>query len=68
VRQREVLSLEQAVHKLTAVPAALFGIPDRGRLAEGYVADLDQTRENETYGGWTPDGTPGSVLSWESGI
>ena len=40
VRQREVLSLEQAVHKLTAVPAALFGIPDRGRLAEGYVADL----------------------------
>jgi N-acyl-D-aspartate/D-glutamate deacylase len=40
VRQREVLSLEQAAHKLTAVPAALFGIPDRGRLAEGYMADL----------------------------
>jgi N-acyl-D-amino-acid deacylase len=40
VRQREVLTLEQAVRKLTAVPAALFGIPNRGRLAEGYVADL----------------------------
>jgi N-acyl-D-amino-acid deacylase len=40
VRQREVLNLEQAVHKLTAVPAALFGIPDRGTLAEGSVADL----------------------------
>jgi N-acyl-D-amino-acid deacylase len=40
VRQREVLSLEQAVHKLTAVPAALFGIPNRGTLADGYVADL----------------------------
>jgi N-acyl-D-amino-acid deacylase len=40
VRQREVLTLEQAIHKLTAVPAALFGIPQRGTLVEGYVADL----------------------------
>lgn len=40
VRQREALTLEKAVHKLTAVPAALFGIPNRGVLAEGKVADL----------------------------
>jgi N-acyl-D-amino-acid deacylase len=40
VRQREALTLEKAVHKLTAVPAALFGIPQRGILAEGKVADL----------------------------
>ena len=40
MRQREVLTLEQAVHRLTAVPAALLGIPNRGMLAEGYVADL----------------------------
>ncbi|MBM3225362.1 MAG: amidohydrolase family protein, partial [Candidatus Tectomicrobia bacterium] len=40
VRQREVLTLEQAVRKLTAVPAALFGIPHRGTLTEGAVADL----------------------------
>jgi N-acyl-D-amino-acid deacylase len=40
VRQRQVLSLENAVRKLTSVPAALFGIPDRGVLAEGKVADL----------------------------
>ena len=40
VRQREVLTLEQAIHKLTAVPAALFGIPQRGTLVEGCVADL----------------------------
>lgn len=40
VRQRQVLSLEQAVHKLTAVPAALFGIPQRGTLAPGKIADL----------------------------
>jgi N-acyl-D-aspartate/D-glutamate deacylase len=40
VRQREVLTLEQAVHKLTQVPATLFGIPNRGVLAAGKVADL----------------------------
>jgi N-acyl-D-aspartate/D-glutamate deacylase len=40
VRQREVLSIEKAVHKLIAVPAALFGIRHRGTLAEGKVADL----------------------------
>ena len=40
VRQRQVLTLEKAVHKLTAVPASLFGIPNRGLLAEGKVADL----------------------------
>ena len=40
VRRSGALSLEKAVHKLTQVPATLFGIPDRGVLAEGKVADL----------------------------
>ena len=40
VRQHQALTLEKAVHKLTAVPAALFGIPNRGILATGNVADL----------------------------
>jgi N-acyl-D-aspartate/D-glutamate deacylase len=40
VRQRGVLSLEKAVHKLTQVPATVFGIPNRGVLAAGKVADL----------------------------
>ena len=40
VRRRQALSLEKAVHKLTQVPATVFGIPDRGVLAEGKVADL----------------------------
>ncbi len=40
VRQRKVLTLEKAVQKLTSVPATLYGIPDRGILAEGKVADL----------------------------
>src|SRR5215510_11418701 len=40
VRKRGALSLEKAVHKLTQVPAALFGIPNRGVLADGKIADL----------------------------
>ncbi len=44
VRQRGVLSLEKAVHKLTQVPAELFGIPNRGVLQEGKVADLVAVR------------------------
>ena len=40
VRERQVMPLEQAVHKLCAQPADLFGIRDRGRLAAGQWADL----------------------------
>jgi N-acyl-D-aspartate/D-glutamate deacylase len=40
VRDRQVLSLEQAVHKLTQVQAQLFGFTDRGVLREGAFADI----------------------------
>jgi N-acyl-D-aspartate/D-glutamate deacylase len=40
VRDRGVLTLEQAVHKLTKVQADLFGFTDRGEVAEGKAADL----------------------------
>ena len=40
VRDREVMPPEQAVYKLCAQPADLFGIRDRGRLAPGQWADL----------------------------
>jgi len=38
VRERGVLTLEQAVQRLTSDPADLFGIRGRGRLAEGAAA------------------------------
>ena len=40
VRERGALSVEAAVRKLTSEPAAVFGIPDRGRLEPGCAADL----------------------------
>ena len=35
-----VLSVEAAVHKMTGAPARRLGLTDRGRVAEGLVADL----------------------------
>jgi N-acyl-D-aspartate/D-glutamate deacylase len=40
VRERKVLSLEQAVHKLTQVQADLFRFEDRGVLRAGAFADV----------------------------
>jgi N-acyl-D-amino-acid deacylase len=40
VRESQVLSLERAVQMLTSHPANVFGISDRGLLAEGRPADV----------------------------
>ncbi len=40
VRGREVMPLERAIHKLTAEPAAVYGLADRGRVEVGLAADL----------------------------
>ena len=40
VRRRGLLPLEEAVHLLTDVPARLYGLVDRGRIEQGWHADL----------------------------
>ena len=40
VREASHLSLEEAVHKLTAQPAGRIGLADRGELREGHRADI----------------------------
>ncbi len=40
VRERGVLELEEAVSRVTSMPAERMGLSDRGRLAPGYRADI----------------------------
>ena len=40
VRDRDVMPLERAVHKLTGEPAGVYGLTDRGVIAEGARADV----------------------------
>lgn len=40
VRERQVMSWERAVQRLTSEPARFFGLSDRGELARGKAADM----------------------------
>ena len=40
VREKEVISLEEAIRRMTSLPADIVGLRDRGRIANGFPADL----------------------------
>ncbi len=40
VREQRVISLEEAIRKMTSLPADRIGLHERGRIAEGMIADL----------------------------
>ncbi|MDA0985120.1 MAG: amidohydrolase family protein [Bacteroidetes bacterium] len=40
VRERSVLTLQEAIHKMTLLPANVMGLEDRGHIVEGKKADL----------------------------
>ncbi|HDZ62259.1 MAG TPA: D-aminoacylase, partial [Nitrospirae bacterium] len=40
VREKQLLSVEDAVYKMTGLPAETFGIKNRGRIAQDYYADI----------------------------
>lgn len=54
VRERGVITLEQAVRKMSSMTAQRLGIRDRGLLAEGYFADVavfdaDEIKDMATF-------------------
>jgi N-acyl-D-amino-acid deacylase len=40
VRDQQIMDLEQAVHRMTGIPARTFGLKGRGTIAIGAVADI----------------------------
>jgi len=54
VREENTVALEQAVRKMSSLPAYLLQLKDRGLILEGYKADVvifdpDTVRDNATY-------------------
>lgn len=57
VRDQHVLTLEDAVRKMTSLPAQILGLRDRGLVREGFAADLvafDPATVGETNSFETP--------------
>jgi N-acyl-D-amino-acid deacylase len=40
VRDLKIITLEDAVRKMTSLPAQTFGLRERGQIREGFVADV----------------------------
>ena len=40
VRELKIITLEDAIRKMTSLPAQTFGLRDRGQIHEGFAADL----------------------------
>jgi len=54
VIDRKIVSMEQAIHSMTGLPAKILGFTNRGLIKEGYVADLtvlklDEIRDRSTF-------------------
>ncbi|MBQ7264209.1 MAG: D-aminoacylase [Synergistaceae bacterium] len=54
VRERKIMSLPEAIHKMTERPAGIFKLGRRGVLEQGYAADItifdpDTVRDRATY-------------------
>jgi N-acyl-D-amino-acid deacylase len=50
VREEKIISLEDAIRRMTSLPAQKFQLKDRGLLKEGYAADIivfDETTVND---------------------
>jgi N-acyl-D-aspartate/D-glutamate deacylase len=54
VRERQIITLPEAIRKLTSLPADILGLDHRGRIEIGYAADVvifdpDEVRDTATF-------------------
>ena len=73
VREHKVISLEQAVHQMTQVPAEFMGLRDRGLLKVGNHADIvifdpDTAGHGEIYTRYDLPGNQGRLYADALGI
>lgn len=64
VRDQHVLTLEDAVRKMTTLPAQVLGLRDRGQVREGFAADLaifDPAAVGETNSFEKPKSYPSGI-------
>ena len=70
VRDEKVLTLEDAVRKMTTLPAQILGLRDRGQIREGFAADIvifdpATVRETTTFEKTKsyPEGIPYTIVN-----
>ena len=70
VRDLKVVTLEDAIRKMTSLPAQTFNLRDRGQIREGFAADIvvfdpASVRETTTFEKTKsyPDGIPYTVVN-----
>jgi N-acyl-D-amino-acid deacylase len=70
VREEDVLTLEEAIRKMTSFPAQRLGLKDRGTIGEGMWADIvifnpEIIKDNATYDDihQYPDGIPYVIVN-----
>jgi len=64
VREEHVLTLEDAVRKMTSLPAQILGLRDRGQIREGFAADVaifDPATVGETNSFEKPKSYPAGI-------
>ncbi len=74
-REEGLFSIEEAVSKMTSMPAAKIGLKDRGLVVEGYIADLavfdpQTVRDRATFenGHQYPVGIPHVLIAGELAV
>jgi N-acyl-D-aspartate/D-glutamate deacylase len=73
VRERQLLPLEEAIHLITDVPAQLYGLVERGRLQQGWHADVvvfdpDRVQSDEIAMRFDLPGGAGRLYAGAQGI